>query len=130
MAKAYYGFADCSTLHCPRTDDPSLSPTVSKSQLLQDASGHYWCNLCARRCELMNWAQKHEWLEVRVQGKMRYAIASDAENWFMSVMSASLDMIDALYETLIEQKRAPLSPVTNDDENVKRVAEWLETAEE
>jgi hypothetical protein len=77
----------------------------------------------------MNWATENKYPFVRVQGQMRYAVMGNADDWFTSVASAGQDMVDALYETLVEQKRAPLSLSGDNDENVKRVAKWLETAE-
>lgn len=118
----------CSSLICPRTHDDSLPYVVPASELSQDYTRHFWCNHCARQCAVMNWAAENGYPFVRVQGQMRYAILGGADDWFTSVASAGHDMVDALYETLIEQKRAPLSPVGNDDENVKRVTEWLKPA--
>lgn len=115
----------CASLACPRL---SLLPTARA--LSQDATGHFWCDQCAKQCALMNWAAENGYPFVRVQGHMRYAVADGLESWFLSVAGANQDMIDALYTTLIEQKRAPLMPISTEDENVQRTLKWLETAEE
>jgi hypothetical protein len=119
----------CSSLICPRTSDMSLAYVVPTSELSQDHSRHFWCNHCSKQCAIMNWATENKYPFVRVQGQMRYAVMGNADDWFTSVASAGQDMVDALYETLVEQKRAPLSLSGDNDENVKRVAKWLETAE-
>lgn len=119
----------CSALICPRTRDTKLPYVVPAHELSQDYSRHFWCNHCAKQCAIMNWAAENRYPFIRVQGQMRYAILGGADDWFTSVASAEHDMVDALYETLIERKRTPLSPANIDDENVKRVVEWLGTAE-
>lgn len=120
----------CSATICPRTRDMSLPYVVPASELSQDATGHHWCNHCAKQCVLMDWAANHGYPFVRVQGQMRYAVADGPESWFLSIAGAQADMVQALYETLIEQKRAPLWPITEEDENVQRILKWLKTAEE
>lgn len=128
-SKASYGFAECSAFVCPREPNERGSFSILKSQMYQDRLGHYWCNLCTRHYELMNWAYEHRWPAVRVQGKMRYAIYNDAGEWSTSIMGASQDMIDALYETLIEQKRAPIEPDAHKDA-VERVNAFIDAIEE
>lgn len=115
----------CSSLICPRGHDTSLAYVVPASELSQDNSRHFWCNYCAKQCAVMNWAAENRYPFIRVQGQMRYAILGGADDWFTSVAGAGQDMVDALYETLIERKRAPLSPSGDNDENVQRVEKWL-----
>ena len=86
-------------------------------------------NLCDKQRALIDWSSDAGWISVRVQGKMRYAIAGGREDWLTSVACANQDMVDALYEALIEQKRAPLDPYAA-QEDVKRVENWLRSIEE
>lgn len=110
-AKGAYGFSECSATECPRDRDLTLRPLIAKSQMLQDTSGHYWCQMCQRRCELMDWAKEQGWPGVRVQGRMIYAIYGDGEvDWFTTLVACNQDMIDALYEALIEKTRELLPP--------------------
>lgn len=120
---------NCAALACPRISNTDLPYAVPARELYQDTSGHSWCNYCSKQRALMNWAADNRYPFIRVQGQMRYAILDGSDEWFTSVASAGQDMVDALYETLVEQKRAPLSPVSDNDENVQRVTEWLKTAE-
>lgn len=119
---------NCASLACPRISTTDLPYAVPAHELSQDKNGHFWCNHCAKQCAVMNWASEYGWPSVRVQGQMRYAILGGADDWFTSVAGAGQDMVDELYTTLIEQKRAPLSPVGENDENVQRVVKWLGTA--
>src|SRR5579885_1164932 len=105
---ASYGFAECAAIVCPREPNARGSFSILKSEMIQDKSGIYWCNKCTWHYELMNWAHENNWPAVRVQGKMRYAIFDNKEEWRTSIMGASQDMIYALHQTLIKQKRAPL----------------------
>jgi hypothetical protein len=120
---------NCASLACPRISNTDLLYAVPARELYQDKIGHSWCNYCTKQRTLMNWAADNRYPFIRVQGQMRYAILDGSDEWFTSVASAGQNMVDALYETLIEQKRAPLSLSGDNDENVKRVAKWLETAE-
>lgn len=119
----------CSSATCPRTRDTGLPYVVPVSELSQDEGGHHWCNFCAKQCALMDWAANHSYPFVRAEGQMRYAIANGADSWFLSIAGAQADMVQALYTTLIEQKRAPLMPIAEEDENVQRTLAWLKTAE-
>ena len=103
---------NCAALACPRISNMDLPYVVSSHELSQDAAGHSWCNFCERQRLLMDWASEHRWPAVRVQGKMRYAIyGGDGSDWFASVAGGNQDMVDALYETLIENKRSHLPPL-------------------
>lgn len=113
----------CSSLACPRLSDIRLPDRVPTSQLSKDNAGHSWCNLCERQRLLMNWAMAQGWPAVRVQGQMRYAIFGGADEWFTSMVGARKDMVDTLYETLIEQKRGPVP--FDDNAGVESVKSWL-----
>lgn len=108
---ASYGFAYCSAIVCQHPPNENGSYLFDKSDMWQDATGHFWCDICTRHIELMNWAHENNWPAVRVQGKTRYAIYGTAKEWLTSVMTANQDMVNALYETLIKQTRAPLEPL-------------------
>ena len=98
----------CSALACPRIKDTSMEDRVPDGELGTDMQGNQWCNHCWRQLELMNWGELNHWPSVRVQGKMRYAVLHGVSSWFLSIVGANLDMIEALHETLVEGKRAPL----------------------
>lgn len=111
MSKGPY----CSAAACPRISNPALKDRVPAGDLSKDTSGYSWCNYCSKHLALMNWAHKHHWPSVRVQGKMRYAVSGDASGWFLSIVGANQDMITALHETLIEGKRAPLPAIEEEE---------------
>ena len=118
----------CSALACPRNKDPEMEDRVPSGELGTDMQGNYWCNHCWRHLEIMNWASMNHWPAVRVQGQMRYAVAAGAQSWFLSVVGASADMIEALHETLVEGRRAVPDP--NDTAaGVERVKAWLKAIE-
>lgn len=118
----------CSALACPRIKNPEMEDRLSSSEMGTDMAGNYWCNHCWKHLEIMNWASINHWPAVRVQGKMRYAVAAGAQSWHLSVVGASEDMIEALHETLVLEQRAPLPP-GEDSEGVKRVKQFIEMVE-
>ena len=122
---ASYGFSECASIECPREPNERGSFSILKSQMHMDKQGHYWCDQCKDRCDLINWAHEHRYPAVRVQGQMIYAIAAGREDWHSSIVMATQVMIDALRETLIEKKRAQL-PLNEVNEGAERVKKWLE----
>ena len=105
----------CSALSCPRIQDATLSVSALSSGLTPDSSGNPWCDQCEKQRTIMDWAYTHHWPSVRVQSKMRYAVSGDASGWFLSIVGANQDMIDALHETLIEGKRARLPAIEEEE---------------
>lgn len=120
--------AYCSSIICPRASDLSLPYAVPATQMHRDRSGHCWCNYCTKQLAVMDWAAAHGYPFVRVQGALRYAIAEGLVNWYSSVSCAQQDMVNALYETLVEQQRHALFQSDHEDA-VKRVEQFLEIVE-
>lgn len=114
----------CSSFNCPR-----IAETIPSSQLSRDNAGRFWCNSCDKQRDLMNWAHEHHWPTVRVQGQMLYAIQGDAQDWLMSLVAASQDMIAALHETLVQGLRLQIG-LDDRRERIERVRALLEACEE
>ena len=124
-----YDFTSCMTIDCPGNAFPNVAPSIAKSRMHQDVIGNYWCPRCAKRCELIAWAEENDWPAARVQGEMIYALIGSSADWYTSIVMASEDMITALYETLIEKKR-PQLPQEEVSEGTKRVKAWLAAFDE
>ena len=99
--------AECTALACPRlkNTDPrnrELSITVPSTLITRDKLGHLWCNYCQKQRILMDYGKEHHWPEVRAVGQNgAYAIAGDAEEWYISIACSNQDAIDAYYAELI-----------------------------
>lgn len=99
--------AGCTTIGCPRDADIDLPVRMPKSEMLKDTSGNYWCQLCSKRYELMNWAKDRNFPATRVQSLTHdghYAITGDVHSWFTGVAMGNQDMIDALYAAFIDNE--------------------------
>lgn len=118
----------CSSMACPRLKNQEMEDRVPAGELGTDQLNNYWCNHCWRQLELINWGLINHFPAVRVQGKMRYAIAAGWQSWDLSIVGANEDMVSALHETLVMERRAPL-PLDGDNEGVERVKAWLSTVE-
>lgn len=96
--------------------------------MYRDRIGNYWCPLCQRRGELIDWAAANGWPAARAQGKMVYALAGSSADWYTSIVMGSEDMVTALHETLIQHTRTP--PPGDTKARADRVKAWLKAFEE
>lgn len=96
---------ECTALACPRLKDTTLGIFVSAERILRDSTGHLWCELCWKHCELMNYGNRYGWPEVRAQGQQgRYAMLGEAKEWYLSIACGSRDLVDAFYAELIGEQ--------------------------
>lgn len=76
---------------------------IEKSEALKDIMGNYWCSVCYKHRDLIDFGYKHKWPLVQTGG---YAIGEGYELWRAIIGMGTDKCIDALWHGLIDATEA------------------------